>query len=109
MEEIIIQDSVVGYFDDLVLLLIKENYFTYIENANDYVDKIIDFIYYELPNAQHKETPKELLKHGKYYVKYNANKRTAWYVFFDKKGNRYVIEYITNNHVGKAAFIKGLK
>lgn len=39
---------------------------------------------------------------------YKAGKRTAWYVFFDKKDKRFYIEYITNNRVSKAAFLKGL-
>ena len=109
MEEIVINESVVGFLEELVYKLYKKEYFGFVDSAHEYVDKIYDFIYNELPDAQHKETPKALLRHGKYYVKYNANKRTAWYVFFDKKGNRYFIEYITNNHVAKAAFIKGLK
>ena len=94
--------------DELVTILVKEEYFSYIETSEAYVDCLFDFIYKELPNVRHRETPKALLKHGPFYVKYSANKRTAWYVFFDKKGSRYFIEYITNNHVAKAAFLKNL-
>jgi hypothetical protein len=109
VEEIIINENVHDFLEELVYKLYKKEYFGFVDSAYEYVDKIYDFIYNELPNAQHKETPKELLRHGKYYVKCSANKRTAWYVFFNKKEGRILVKYITNNHVAKAAFIKGLK
>ena len=108
MEEITFNKNVVYELDDLVILLVKENYFSYLETAEDYVNKIYDFIYNEIPNNRHRKTPKELTQHGPYYVKYSAGKRTAWYVFFDKKDKRYLIEYITNNHVAKATFLNAL-
>jgi hypothetical protein len=108
VEEIIIEDGVHYFLQELVQKLYKEEYFGFEETAHKYVDKIYDFIYTELPKNTHKSTPKRLIKHGKYYTMYKAGKRTAWYVFFDKKDKRFYIEYITNNHVSKAAFLKGL-
>lgn len=109
MEEIIINDDVIIFLKELVYKLYTKEYFGFVDSAEDYVNNISDFVFAELPNVKHRKTPKELQKYGDYYTMYRANKRTAWYVFFNKKGNRYVIEYITNNHVAKAAFIKGLK
>lgn len=108
MEKIIISEDVKDYLDDLVIVLIRKKYFSYLENAEDYVHNIINFIYKDFPNTRHRLTPKPLLKHGAYFVRYNAGKRTAWYVFFNKKEDRYIIKYITNNHIAKAAFLKGL-
>jgi hypothetical protein len=109
VEEIIISKDVELFFHDLVDVLYENEYFGFRESAKEYVDKIFEFIYTELPKAKHKPTPEALLKHGPYYTKYSAGKRTAWYVFFDKKDNRYLIEYITNNHVTKASFLNALK
>ncbi|MCZ2084455.1 MAG: hypothetical protein LC112_09290 [Flavobacteriales bacterium] len=45
-----------------------------------------------------KASPEKFQKHGKKYLKYTANKRTAWYIFFDQKGNQFIINHILNNH-----------
>lgn len=109
MEKIIVSESVSLFLHDLVELLYKKEYFSYMESAEEYVDKLIDFIYHELATIQHKSTPKPLLKHGTHYIKYSAGKRTAWYVFFNRKNDKYIIKYITNNHVVKASFLRHLK
>lgn len=108
MEEIVITAEVTDVLEELVYILYKKEYFGFEESAVDYVNNIYDFIYNELPNTRHRKTPKALLRHGNYFVKYSAGKRTAWYVFFNKKENMYLIKYITNNHVAKAAFLRNL-
>ena len=34
-----------------------------------------------------------------FYITYNSNKQTTWYIFFQKTDLCYFIRYITNNHV----------
>lgn len=36
--------------------------------------------------------------HGKKYLKYASNKRTTWYIFFDQKDDKFLINHILNNH-----------
>jgi hypothetical protein len=106
MEQKIVYTEEVEYFlNDLVDILFKKHYFSYKENAREYVDEIIEAIEERIYFLKHYKTPDPLLNHGKYYVSVILSRRTAWYIFFDKKDTRYLI---TNNHVAKAAFLKGL-
>ena len=34
-----------------------------------------------------------------YYITYQRNSNTTWYIFFSVIGDTYFIKYITNNHV----------
>ena len=82
----------------IVDVLFDEEYFGYIEFAIDYVNRIYDFIFQNINKPISKPTPKKFKKFGKYYIKYKANNRTFWYIFFDKKDNQYLVNYILNNH-----------
>lgn len=84
--------------NNLVLILYEKEYFSFLENSFDYVDKLIDFIEFQLTEFPFKQTPEELIRYGSKYVFYKANNRTTWYIFFEHKNNRYLITYITNNH-----------
>lgn len=90
------------YLAELAFTLLVNNVFSYIENAEKYVDFISDEINKNIHFKKHHPTSSELTKFGKYYVIINTNKRTAWHVFFDKKDNRYFINKITNNHLPSA-------
>jgi hypothetical protein len=102
--------SVLDYLEALSLKLFEKGYFGFYESACEYVDRILDFIYYELPLKPKKAAPRHFSKYGKnmHYVTYRPNKRTTWYIFFNVKDDRYLIRYITNSHVS-AQHIRGLK
>ncbi|GGA78000.1 hypothetical protein GCM10008015_18360 [Flavobacterium palustre] len=102
MEKIIFKNNVLEYFDELVFLLFKEEYFSYAENAQLYVDKIVDFIFMEIKSFPHKRTPQKIKYLGSNYVFYKANNRTTWFVFFEKQHNKYLITSILNNHCEEA-------
>ncbi|MGQ7946419.1 hypothetical protein [Flavobacterium sp. WC2509] len=102
MEKVIFKDKVLDYLDELVYVLFKEEYFSYSENAQLYVDKIVDFIILEINYFPHKTTPQKLQYLGSNYIFYNSNNRTTWYVFFEKKNNNYLITGILNNHCEEA-------
>jgi hypothetical protein len=108
--KVVIASAAIDYLEKLTYVLFKKGYFGFYESACEYVDRIFDFIYYELPHKSKKIAPKYFSKFGKnmYYVTYHPNKRTTWYIFFNWKDERYLIRYITNSHVS-AQHIRGLK
>ena len=55
MEKIIFADKVSNYLDQLVYVLFEEEYFSYSENAQVYVNKIVDFIVSEIASFPHKK------------------------------------------------------
>lgn len=57
MEEIkiILQNNVTDYLEELVEILFQKDYFGFEENAQDYVNKIYDFIEIELANFPSKK------------------------------------------------------
>ena len=99
---IIISHKVVDFLDDLSKVLYKKEYFGFIESADEYVLKIYDDIDKNIFLNFHKKSPQKLLYLGKYYIFYNSNKRTTWYVFFEKSANNYLITGILNNHCEEA-------
>ena len=107
MEKIIVIFSaeVEGYLKKLTTTLFEEEYFGFEGAAQEYVDKIISEIEQNIHLKRHHASPNQFLKHGKYYIKVSGSKRTMWYVFFDKKGTRFFIETIINNHIAPAAFL----
>ncbi len=102
---IIFQQNVTDYLENLVQILFEKKYFGYEESAQIYVSKIYDFIEYKIINFPHKTTPEELKHFGSKYAFYKANEHTTWYIFFEKKNNRYLITYITNNHTRELNFL----
>ena len=95
MEEIILLPEVVKKLNELINTLYDQEYFSFIENSFSYVDSIYDFIY-TIPTLPFKETGNQ--KFGKFYCSYKVNRNTTWYITFDKKDERYIVKYITNNH-----------
>jgi hypothetical protein len=102
LEKVIFKDKVLDYLDELVFTLFKEEYFSYSENAQLYVDKIVDFIILGISSCPHKITPQKLQYLGFNYIFYKSNNRTTWYVFFEKKNQNYLITGIINNHCEEA-------
>jgi plasmid stabilization system protein ParE len=91
--------EVIDFLNDVVKILFKKEYFGFQDAAQRYVQKIYDFIEFELVNFPHKSTPSSLKIFGSNYVFYKPNNRTTWYIFFEKKQNRILITHITNNHI----------
>ncbi len=102
---VILKPAAIEYLDSLVINLFENDYFIYKENAINYVDKILQQIYFEIHLFTHFKSPIVLLMYGSYYVKIKGSKRTVWYVFFNKFENKFLVKYISNNHTADAAFI----
>ena len=86
------------YLNELIFVLFKEKYFSYLENSILYKDKIIDFIESDIATFPSKNPPAALKNFGSKYIFYKSNQRTTWYVFFENKNNNYLITNIINSH-----------
>ena len=97
---IVYSDSFIDITDDLIRILYQQNYFGFIDEAEDYVDRIYDFIRDNISTRQAKNTPTNLKQYGERYICYIANQRTSWYIFFTHRNGIYYVDFITNNHTG---------
>ena len=97
-EIIIYSDSAEETLSELVDLLYKFKYFGFRNSAIEYTMKIVDFIDQNIDKPITKNTPKSFQKYGKKYLRYKANNHTFWYIFFDEKDNRLLINHILTNH-----------
>lgn len=95
MEKIILLPEVINKLNELINILYQKEYFSFIEGSFSYVDNIYDFIY-TIPTLRYKETANK--KFGQYYCSYKANRNTTWYITFDKQDDKFIVQYITNNH-----------
>jgi len=95
------------YLSELIELLYEEEYFSFPDQAINYVKKIRECIESEITTAHKRKAPDIFTRYGKemsYFV-YKANNRTSWYIFFQQRGDTYLIRYITNNHVSARYFM----
>jgi hypothetical protein len=94
------------YLFELIELLYKEHYFSFPDQAIDYVQKMRQYIENVIPIAHKRKAPDYFAKYGRdmnYFI-YKANARTIWYIFFQQKEDIYLIRYISNNHVSAQYF-----
>ena len=106
--KVIFAPEVENYLYNLVEILYVKGYFSFYENAEKYVSELINDVQQNIDKCQRKPAPPRFRRYGSYYFLYKPNKHTTWYVFFNCKDDRYLIRYITNNHVS-AQYFKGLK
>ena len=95
MEKIILSREIIIALEDLVDILLDDEYYGFLDSAEDYVNKIYDFIY-SIPNQPYKQTKNNLL--GIFYCCYKYSNRTTWYITFNKENETYLIKNIANNH-----------
>ncbi|MBU4538267.1 MAG: hypothetical protein L6264_10465 [Weeksellaceae bacterium] len=82
----------------LIDVLFEYEYFGYRSSAVSYTDKIYAFIAENIDKPIVRFTPPSHQKYGKKYLKYKANPQTTWYIFFDQKEGKYLVNHILNNH-----------
>jgi len=102
---VIVELDVIYYLDSLVNDLYHDEYFSYRENADAYVQKIYEFMQNRIHTFPPKKTPKELSHLGEHYIFYQSNARTTWFVFFEQRNSNYLVTGILNNHCSEARFI----
>ena len=95
------------YLFELIELLYNKDYFSFPDQAINYVFKIRQYIESSIATAHKRKAPDNFAKYGKnmsYFI-YKANTNTSWYIFFQQKSDIYLIRYITNNHVSAQYFM----
>lgn len=95
MEKVLISKVVNNKLQDLIQILFYEEYFGFEEQSSEYVSKIYEHIN-TIPHLKHRRT--ENRRYGQYYVIYRVNKKTCYYITFNKKNSIYFIENIFTNH-----------
>jgi hypothetical protein len=98
-KEVRLSSSAQKYIEELIFKLIDKGYFSSIEKAIAYADKLVDLACQTilLPGGKH------LDKENTFYVSVRMNKRTTWYVYYLQKVEKYLIVCFANNHVCKSA------
>jgi len=94
------------YLSELIELLYEKDYFSFPDQAIDYVRKIREYIENEIYTALKRKAPEYFSQYGKEmsFFTYKANNNTSWYIFFQQQHDIYLIRYITNNHVSAKYF-----
>lgn len=83
---------------ELIDILYQQNYFSFKKDAKAYVEEIVLFVNDYNFEINVRETPSKFQKHGKKFLKYKANNQTTWYIFFDQKDDKFLVNFILNNH-----------
>ena len=98
--KVVVKQSVETYLLELIETLFEKKYFSYKQNAIEYVDKITNFIEKKLVYSHKRKAPLSFHKYGKdlYYVVYKANQNTYWYIYFAVINDVYLICHIRNNY-----------
>lgn len=96
--KVIFSDNVETYLKRLVDTLYEQKYFGFKQDAKIYVQQIVLFVMNNDFNVNVRYTPQKFQKFGKKFLRYKANNKTSWYIFFDQKGNQFLINHILNNH-----------
>lgn len=105
-KKVIISEDVREKLIDLIDILIENDYFSFKENAHNYVEEIIAFIY-SIPELRRKPTKHN--RFGNYYCKFKPNRKTTWFATFDIQDDVFLIKNIINNHTSDYnRFIKGI-
>lgn len=95
------REEVVRYFNDLIDTLFDNNYFGCVNAAKQYVLDMKVYIEQHIAYTPRYVAPPHFDRYGKdmQYFTYCPNRLTTWYIFFRQQKNRYLICYISNNHI----------
>ena len=85
---------------ELIEVLIEKEYLGTYPFAISYVEDLIADIQQNIHSKLKKKAPVFFERYGKdmYYITYQRNINTTWYVFFSIIEESYFVRYITNNH-----------
>ena len=98
-------NTTLDLLDGLAFILYANNYFSSILIAQEYVDLVITKSEAKILNNHYKKTPLLVSSIGTFYATVITNKRTSWYFFFIKEGDKVLITYISNNHQELAQYL----
>ncbi|MDR1542988.1 MAG: hypothetical protein LBS50_00980 [Prevotellaceae bacterium] len=88
------------YIHDLMFVLFEKEYFSFFEDAQNYVEKMLSYIEKYVGILPDKDAPSYFARYGANlkYITCRANKSTTWYILYQQQANIFLIIYITNNH-----------
>lgn len=84
--------------EELIQVLFDKDYFGFKIDCHHYADKIYEFVENNINFPISKNSPAKFQKDGMKYLRYKANNQTFWYIFFDQKDNKFLVNHILNNH-----------
>jgi hypothetical protein len=98
--EVIYTPQTENYIHDLMFVFFEKGYLYFFDDAEKYVNKLLDYAEKYAGILPDKEAPVYFNRYGKNmkYITYQANKATTWYIFYRQNENIFLISYITNNH-----------
>lgn len=105
MEKVVYSKEVLEYLDQLVYKLFEKEYFGFMVSSIEYLFKILDETEKNIFSNHYKQSPPKLIHRGKYYTSYSSNKRTTWYIVFEKRNDKILITYIFNNHCPESKYL----
>ena len=107
MEEIVLSPILKNKIDNLPQILFDKSYFGFIKSAEEYVNRIYNFIN-TIPLQPKYKTCNS--KYGEYFARLEVkNKRTIYYLTYNYEGNLYFIKNIFTSHeLGYYIYIKGI-
>ncbi len=101
-----ITPGAMAYLDRLETLLYEKGYFSFKEDAREYVHKLLHAIRDTLPTRLHRRAPRRFDPDGRgmLYATFRHNRATTWYAFFTRHEGAdgktvCIVRHITNNHV----------
>jgi FMN phosphatase YigB (HAD superfamily) len=111
---VVYDENVKLTFFELIDTLYQEEYFSFLDEAKEYVFEIELYFKTEIPNLYRLGLSKKAMlyfkKYGKnlFFVAYRRTKsRTTWYAFFEVFDEHYFkVVHITNNHTKDASYIE---
>jgi chlorite dismutase len=85
---------------ELLTALIKEKYFGFTDSAKAYVDNLTNYAKRNVGRYPGREAPAYFRRYGENlkYIVYRVSRTTSWYIFYQEKGDKFLIQHITNNH-----------
>ena len=106
MIEIKYHKDVLLFLDELTDTLIDKGYFSFYEYSVQYIEDLVFFVNTNIALRHHREAPIYFSKYGDhlFYLTYQRNKQTTWYILFQKAEQCYFIRHITNNHSAESQY-----
>ena len=85
---------------DLTYTLFQKKYFSFLEDAQQYVNNLFYYVKKYIGILPGKDAPSYFNSYGENlkYITYQSNKATTWYIFYQQEENVFLICYISNNH-----------
>ncbi|MGA9212574.1 hypothetical protein [Kaistella sp.] len=98
MAKIIYTTFFISQLDYLTKILYIKQYFSYLEDVDNYIDEVYDVIESNIENRIFENAADPFRKFGENFLRYKVNNQTFWDVFFEQKDNQFIINHILDNH-----------